>query len=198
MLLRNADQFVARGFTQATAFAELVRAAEGVPRDAINIANQAARHAGDRPLSVPMIREAARQWYLRDKEAAVSANAAARDLLHAIQDEVIGTRRARAFFLEQSEGQDPLISALYNARVLHVIKRGVSTYVDPGVRYDVYAIDFGAYIELQSTDRGTLGLFTVETTEGESYVEVPSGDYRSIRRAILHVDDHRARVPATD
>lgn len=195
---RTPDQFVSRGFTQVTAFDELVRAAEGVPRDAINVANLAAQNAGDRSISVPLIRGAARQWYLRDKETAVSADPEARDLLHAIQDEVIGTRRARAFFLEQNEGDDSLVASLYNARVLHAIKRGVATYVDPGVRYDVYAIDYGAYVQLHSTDRATLGLFEAETDSGESFVEVPSDDYRSIRRAILRIADYRARraIPA--
>ena len=65
---RNADQFVSHGFTQITAFEELVRAAEGVPRDAINVANIAAQTANDRTISVPAVRGAARQWYLRDKE----------------------------------------------------------------------------------------------------------------------------------
>lgn len=191
---RNAEQFVSRGFTQVTAFEELVRAAEGVPRDAINVANLAAQNAGDRQISVPLIRGAARQWYLRDKEAAVAADPAARDLLHAIQDEVIGSRRARAFFLEQSDGDDPLIASLYNARVIHAIRRGVATYVDPGVRYDVYAIDYGAYVQLHSTDRATTGLFVVETDSGESFVDVPQDDYRSIRRAILRLDEYRADV----
>jgi hypothetical protein len=187
----NAAQFVSRGFTQVTAFEELVKAAEGVPRDAINVANLAAQTANERQISVPMVRGAARQWYLRDKEAAVAADPAARDLLHSIQDDVIGSRRARAFFLEQSEGDDPLIASLYNSRVLHVIKRGVATYVDPGVRYDVYAIDYGAYVHLHSTDRTTLGLFEVDAEEGTSYVEVPSDDYRSIRRAVLSLEAYR-------
>lgn len=189
---KSADQFVSRGFTQANAFQELVRAAEGVPRDAINVANLAAQAANENAISVPTILTAARQWYLRDKEAAVIVDPDARDLLRWIHDEVIGARRARAFFLEQSEADHPLIASLYNARVLHVIKRGVASYLEPGVRFDVYAIDYGAYVHLRSTDKAVEGLFKVETDEEAGFVEVPADDYRSIRRAILRLDDYRS------
>ena len=111
--------------------------------------------------------------------------------MHAIQDEVIGARRARAFFLDQSEGEDPLIASLYNARVLHVIKRGVASYLEPGVRFDVYAIDYGAYVHLHSTDKSVTSLFEVETDAGMSHVDVPADDYRSIRRAILRLGEYR-------
>ena len=138
---RDADQLISRGFTQANTFQELVRAAEGVPRDAINVGIQAAQSADDGLISVPTVLAAARRWYLRDKEAAINADPEARQLLHWIHDEVISNRRARAFFLEQNQGEDPLIASLYNARVLHVIKRGVASYLEPGVRFDVYAIE---------------------------------------------------------
>jgi hypothetical protein len=190
----SAPDFVNRAFTQLSAFEELVRAAEGVPRDAINVANLAAQTANDRQLSVPYVRQAARTWYLRDKESAVSSDPTASALLHFIQDDVIGQRRARAFLLEQKHGADPLISALYNARVLHVIKRGVAANDQPGVRFDVYAIDFGAYVQLTSTAKATLGLFEMNDDGGPEYVEVPADDYRSIRRAILNLDEFRARL----
>ena len=190
----SADDFLRRTFTQGNAFEELVRAAEGVPRDAINVANLAAQTADDRQLSVPVVRQAARTWYLRDKENAVSSDPSASALLHFIQDDVIGNRRARAFLLEQRQGADPLIASLYNARVLHGIKRGVAANDRPGVRFDVYAIDYGAYVQLTSTAKATLGLFSAEGEGGEEYVEVPADDYRSIRRAILDLDEFRGRL----
>jgi hypothetical protein len=195
---RSADGLVRQGFTQENAFEELVRAAEGVPRDAINVANLAAQAADDNLISVSVIRSSARTWYLRDKEKDLSSNPAASDLLHAIQDDVIGQRRARAFFLNQADADNPLIVSLYNARVLHVIKRGVASYVEPGVRFDVYAIDYGAYVHLHSTQRNPLGLFEVETEEGSTYAEVPADDYRSIRRAILRLEEFRDLYGARD
>lgn len=181
----SADAFQAAAFTQRNAIDEFVRAAEGVPRDAINIVRIAAQRAGDDPISVEHVRTAARRWYLTDKERAVAANEDAAGLLHWIVDIVIGARRARAFLLHQRERQNALVTELYDARVLHVIKRSVSSRDQPGERYDVYAIDFGCYVELNTTTKAPQGLFEAELDDYAGFVDVPVDDYRSIRRAIL-------------
>lgn len=193
--VRNADEFVRLAFTQRNAFSEFVRSVEGVPRDALNIAILAAKLAVDDPISVPHIRQAARQWYLRDKEKSVQANTQAIELLHWIIDEVIGARRARAFLLEQGQSaKHEVISSLYDSRVLHVIKRGVSANDRPGVRFDVFTLDFGCYVELISTTAAPQGLYEVDDSDGDAgFVEVPKDDYRSIRRAVLELNEFEAR-----
>lgn len=185
----NPNDFVAQAFTQRPALDELVRAAEGVPRDFINIAMKASRNAKDKKISVPDIRKAAREWYLKDKESSISAEG--KRLLHWIIDEVIGGRRARAFLLRQDSPHIELISELYDGRVLHVIKRGVSSRDQAGIRYDVYQIDYGCYVELQNTSRATQGLLEVTSADDDEHkwIEVPADDYRSIRRAILDLDE---------
>ncbi|MBB5232585.1 hypothetical protein [Deinococcus budaensis] len=70
----TSDMLVSRGFTQINAFEELVRSAEGVPRDAINIAILAAQAANNDPISIPIVRGAARRWYQRDKEKSLEVN----------------------------------------------------------------------------------------------------------------------------
>ncbi len=172
-----------------------MRAAEGVPRDAINIVRIAAQRAGDEPISVEHVRTAARRWYLTDKEKAVRANPDSAALLHWITDTVIGDRRARAFLLEQgTQAEHSLVTDLYDARVLHVIKRSVSSRDEPGKRYDVYALDFGCYVELIRTAKAPEGLYEAEREVGEAgWVEVPADDYRSIRRAILNLDAFERR-----
>jgi hypothetical protein len=151
------------------------------------------------PISVPHVRQAARQWYLRDKEKSVQANPQTIELLHWIIDEVIGTRRARAFLLEQGHSaKHELVASLYDSRVLHVIKRGVSANDRPGVRFDVFTLDFGCYVQLISTTAAPEGLFEIEDEEsGVEFVEVPKDDYRSIRRAVLDLEafDRRHEVP---
>jgi hypothetical protein len=196
----DARHFQREAFTQRNAFDELVRAAEGVPRDAINIVRIAAQRALDDPISVEHIRSSARRWYTTDKETAVQSNPDAAALLHWIIDTVIGDRRARAFLLEQgAQANHPLITELYDARVLHVIKRSISSRDRPGVRYDVYALDFGCYVELVTTTKAPEGLFQVdsdgdsETSRDGEWVEVPVDDYRSIRRAILDLDSFSER-----
>jgi hypothetical protein len=113
----GAEDLIRRGFTQANAFAELVRAAEGVPRDAMYIASYAAQAAMEGQISMNNVRTAARRWYLRDKEATLSDRG--RALLNWIMDRVIRDRRTSAFFLEQGQGRThPLIGTLYDQRAL--------------------------------------------------------------------------------
>lgn len=186
--------FATEAFTQITALQELARAAEGVPRDAINIAALAARSAGDRKISVHDVRTAARQWYQQSKEAAVAARPGALELLQWIIDEVIAGRRARAFLLPTNVRHE-LIDYLYDSRVIHVLKKGVSSNDTPGVRYNVYGVDYGCYVDLISTTNAPQGLFAVDNDVGEpQFVDVPTTDYRSIRRAILDLDAFESRA----
>lgn len=189
---RYSDDFVNNTFTQVGVFEEFVRSTEGVPRDAINILSNAALKVNmteSSKISMKNIRDAARIWYNRDKEKSVSSNAKALQLLRWIIDEVIGNRNARAFLLS-TEVKDELIDYLYDARVIHLIKESVSGKDIPGLRYNVYSIDYGAYVDLINTLKAPKGLFEVEDEEGEyAYVNVPANDYRAIRRAILDLED---------
>ena len=177
----TAAQLQQSAFTQRNAFDEFVRAAEGVPRDAIQIIAIAALRAEENPISVQHIRGAAQTWFQQDKEKAVSASPANHRLLNWIIDEVIAHRRARAFLL-RSDIVHPLIDELFDARVLHVLKRTVSAKDQPGVRFTVYALDFGCYVDLITTAKAPQGLFHVED---EIIGDVPPDDLRSIRRAVL-------------
>ncbi|MGH3711813.1 MAG: hypothetical protein ACRDRQ_27815 [Pseudonocardiaceae bacterium] len=144
----DVDSFIEATFYR-NAFPELVRAAEGVPRDAINIVALAAQHAHDAPIGVPDVRRAARDWYLRDKQTAINTNEAARQMLRLLIDEVVGQRHSRTFLLDQlvSE-QHETIDVLYDARLLHVLRRGIVDRKNPGTLYDGFAIDYGCYVGL--------------------------------------------------
>jgi hypothetical protein len=186
LLPLSATSLIGAAFTQVTAFDEFVRATEGVPRDAMHIASIAAQRAGKEAISVSHVRAAASTFYQRDKEKAVSANSEALSLLHWIMDEVIGARKARACLIRQgASASHPLIGLLFDARVMHVVKRGVSASDPPGARFDVYALDYGCYVNLATTSKYPQQLFEAETDKGVEHVEVPADDYRSIRRAVL-------------
>lgn len=184
----SAEKLINEAFTQTSTFDEFVRAAEGVPRDAINILGIAAQKADQSKIKINDIRVAAQRWYNRAKERTVSAREKAHDLLRWIIDEVISHRRARAFLL-RSDIRHELIDFLFDARVLHIVKNSVSAHDKPGLRFKVYSIDYGCYVDLINTSRAPMGLFEVETENGAQYVEVPVTDYRSIRRAILNLDE---------
>lgn len=188
----NSEDFVRLLFTQRTPFEDLVNAAEGVPRDAMSIAALSAQKAAAERISTVNVRAAAASWYQRDKQSAVNSNKSAADLLYWIIDEVIAHRKARAFLL-QAGSRHPLIDALFDARVLHIAKRGISSNDAPGARYDVYKIDYGAYVDLLATQRAPQGLLALDTPGGgQSHIEVPPDDYRAIRRAVLDLDRFEA------
>jgi len=180
----SSNQFINELFTQRPAFEEFVRSAEGVPRDAINIIGIAAQRAIDNSISIPDIRAAARTWYMRAKQQAVATKPSAQQLLTWIIDEVIQHRQARAFLLA-AEARDELIEFLYDARVLHVIRQGVSAQDLPGRRFNVYSLDYGCYVDLINTTRAPRGLFEADVDGQAGFVQVPDTDFRSIRRAIL-------------
>jgi hypothetical protein len=98
---------------------------------------------------------------------------------------VIGDRQSRGFLLEQGT-HDELIDWLYDARVIHIIKRGIASKSHPGLRFDAFALDYGCYIDLLATTRAPRGLF--ETTD-ESFTEVPPDDADLIRGAVLNLQD---------
>ena len=86
----NSDSDVIRfAFTDTRAFEELVRAAEGVPRDFLSIAGRAATKSVDNKISVDAVRESAGFWYTSDKVKALQSRDEARGLLTWIVEKVI-------------------------------------------------------------------------------------------------------------
>lgn len=145
---KDPDGFVDATFHRA-AFPELVRAAEGVPRDAINIAALAAQHAHNEPIGLSDVRRAAQDWFLRDKQTAITSNEPARRMLRRLVDEVVGRRQSRTFLLDQLVShRHETIDELYDARLLHVLRRGIMDRKSPGTLYDGFAIDYGCYVSL--------------------------------------------------
>lgn len=183
---QSPNELISQFFTQITAFEEFVRAVEGVPRDAVYLASTVAQKAYGRLVSVQDVRNAARDWYQRDKATILKPDQELGDLLHWIIEEVIAHRRARAFLLAAHQ-RYPLIDTLFDSRLLHVRKKNIASHDNPGKRYDVYKLDYGCYVDLIATTRAPIGLFEAESEHDAGYVEVPSDDYRSIRRAILDI-----------
>jgi len=182
--LSSPDDFVNSAFAGEGAFRELVRAAEGVPRDGINVLSKAALHAADARITLRDVREAARGWYLSDKQATLRTRPGERDLLHWITDRVIGQRGVRGFLLRQGS-ESHLIDWLYDARLIHLIKRSIAAKDQAGVRFDAYAVDYGCYVDLLTTrGSGPQGLLRVS----DDY-EVPEDDLEHIRGAILDLDE---------
>lgn len=194
--IRTSQNFIQKIFTQTSVFEEFVRASEGVPRDAVYMISMVARKAFNRTINIHDVRNVARDWYSRDKSQVLRSTKNLNDLLNWIIDEVIGKRRSRAFLLKTNE-RHPLIDALFDARLIHILKKNISSNDSPGIRYDVYKLDYGCYVDLVSSSKSPRGLLIQgditedinddDDFDSHDYIDVPPDDYRSIRRAILEL-----------
>lgn len=184
--IRTGQELASKLFSERAVFKELVRASEGVARDLINIFGTsyfAVHRKGKEKIERAAVLEGARQWFEQDKEG--NLDDTLREVLRRITDEVIGERQARSFLLPRELGDHPIIQKLFDLRVLHLVQRGYADKDKPGVRYNIYCLDYGTYVDLLNTSkRPDLG-FTVREDEDQSNFVVPFDDKRSIRRIIL-------------
>ncbi len=192
--IRRAADLRSALFTERATFVELVRAGEGVIRDFLGVFAKAytrAAREGKRKIDLNAVEQSARDWYLSDKSTSLST--AQETVLQRIIRDVIGERKARAFLVEREVANHPMIQSLFDFRVLHLWTRGYSDKERPGVRYDIYTLDYGTYVDLKRT-KAEPQLELLETDVASEEVVVPFDDKRSIRRivldaAILEVND---------
>lgn len=177
-------QLASRLFTERATCAELSRACEGVIRDLINIFTKAffdAHRRGRKSIDKQAVLDCARQWFEQDK--AQYLDDGLQDVLRAIVDDVIGQRRARSFLLPRELEKHPVVQRLFDARIIHHMQRGYADKDNPGVRYNIYTIDYGAYVDLIGTSKEP----EMELVDrGDVQAVVPFDDKRSIRRIVLH------------
>jgi hypothetical protein len=200
-LLESSEQLVRLLFTQVTAFQEMIRAAEGVPRDALLIVSRAALRAGSRRISTDDIRQAAAQLFQTGKAALLNGIPEARELLDGIITDVLSGKKARGFLLSQDQTDHPLIQRLVDDRILHIIKRGYSSKYEAGARFDVLQLDYGCYVQYLSTTSAPQQLFGADGPDDDSAlaamfgsVEVPEDDYRAIRKAVLDLPEMLSKI----
>lgn len=188
--VRDATSFRTRIFTEKDTFIELVRAGEGVVRDFLGIFASAffkAKNSGRQKIDLNSVEEAARDWYETDKSTVLSRSQ--RDALQKIITDVIGNRQTKMFMLRREDADHPMIQSLFDLRLIHLISRGYSDKENPGQRYNIYALDYGTYVDLKRTKAQPeeLSLFEDRDEEVEATPQriVPFADKRSIRRVIL-------------
>ena len=186
--INTSTDFIAACFSSEESFKEIARAAEGVVRDLINIFRLAFFNSAKRgrpKIDKSAIRNEAREWYEKDKSAYLDDKM--EEVLTRIIHDVIGTRQARAFLASRTVQKHPLLQRLFDARVLHLVQRGYADKDNPGVRYNIYCIDYGAYVDLIGT-KSQPQLDLLMEDDAETSVDgpiVPLDDKRSIRRIIL-------------
>lgn len=194
--ITSSDKFVRAFFTNSTtSFQELARAAEGVARDLINIFTNAfftSQRKDHDKIEKRTITEAAQQWFEQDKARELAPELSM--TLQRIVAEVIGKKRARSFLVPRELEKDELLQRLFDSRVLHLLTRGYADKDNPGVRYNIYTLDYGTYVDLLGTSKSPEGFAECDTNVDPEFV-VPFDDRRSIRRIILTKDVLRPELP---
>jgi hypothetical protein len=197
--ISSGTELVGHLFTGRSVFQELSRAAEGVVRDLLNIFTLACFDANRRrrpTLDRSSVTGAARQWFEQDKSQLLDDEM--HEVLRSIVNEVIGRRKARSFLVPRELERHRMIQKLFDARVLHLVQRGYADKDNPGQRYNIYAVDYGTYVDLLGTSSQPqleLELFVRPKSEGNQLL-VPFDDKRSIRQIILsreHLETENGR-----
>jgi hypothetical protein len=186
-------------FTQSAAFQELVRAAEGNCRDFLCIFSRAyfdgfLNVSSAKKISIKNIETSAAGWFESAKRINIKNEDKVQKALNHIFEKVIKGYKSRTFMIETEKTEHPIILRLLNERILHKLNILYSHKDRPGIRYDLFSLDFGAYVKFKGTDIEPYDLFWVENKELENLNEdevkymVPFDDHRSIRRIVLDPD----------
>ncbi len=189
-------------FTLQDSFIELVRAAEGNCRDFLCIFCKSywegyRLQGGANAISIPHIRKAASDWYDNEKYTNIRDDAALNKTLTYIMNNIIKNYKSRTFMVEASKAQSHVLTRLLNERVLHKLSGFYSHKDRPGERYELFNIDYGAYVRFKDTVNEpfqTVMPFIEDVPklpkEEQEYM-VPLDDKRSIRRIVFDPDHYR-------
>lgn len=188
MGIGNPVSLRAKLFTEPSTFIELVRAGEGVVRDFLGIFSSAyfrAQRSGRQKINRLSVEEAARDWFETDKSTTLSQEL--RRALNRIVTEVIGNRQTTMFMLAREHSDNRTVQSLFDQRLIHLISRGYSDKENPGLRYNIYSLDYGTYVDLKRTTAAPQRFVDTDTTDDDSSHDrvVPFADKRSIRRVVL-------------
>jgi hypothetical protein len=146
-------------FSQAAfandAFIRFVEGSEGLPRDALEIAQKCASQAIDRPISLAHVNSACTSYFLQSKEGRLS-EATGKALREVIRKCVEAESRLIAL-RRPLQSKNEVVAELYDQRLIHRRGQGVFLPDKPvGEAYDVFLVDLGCFVELIS--RGQLRL----------------------------------------
>lgn len=194
--LNQKRAMIERLFTQRDTFVELVRAAEGNCRDFLCIFSKAyfdefCTSTASKAISKPNIVRAATKWFDSEKLASIKAEKDVLDTLTHVIDGVLKGYKSRTFMVQADLSEHPRLIRLLNERVFHKLSGTYSTKDRPGVRYELFTIDYGAFVRFRGTARQIDENVYLDSAsanaEGNSLV--PVDDRRSIRRIIFDPND---------
>ena len=186
-------------FTQSGAFQELVRASEGNCRDFLCIFSRAyfdgfLHSANARKISIRNIESASSAWFETSKRTNIKNELSVQKALNHVFEKVIKGYKSRTFMVQSEKSEHPVLMRLLNERILHKLNILYSHKGKPGIRYELFSLDYGAYVKFKGTEIEPYDLFWVENSqldkldENEAKFMVPFDDHRSIRRITFDPD----------
>lgn len=191
-------------FTQQKSFTELVRAAEGNCRDFLCIFTSAfwgyRQQVASKTITIPHIRDAASDWYDNEKYVNIRGETAPEKTLTFIMNRIIKGYKSRTFMVEASKAQSSVLTRLLNERMLHKLPGFYSHKDLPGERYELFNIDYGAYVRFKGTvnepyqSAFPFMLDVPKLPTDEQKFMVPFDDKRSIRRIVFDPDTLKITV----
>lgn len=183
-------------FSQKHTFKELVRASEGNCRDFLCIFAKSyfegyRQESNSATISIKHVRDAAGSWYDQEKYANIRSEEEPIKTLNRILEGVLKGYKSRTFMVEHSKADHPRLIRLLNERILHKLNINYSNPDRPGERYELFTVDYGAYVKFQGTSiepYQTVIVFAEDLLtfdEKEREYMVPLDDKRSIRRIVF-------------
>jgi hypothetical protein len=150
-------------------FGELIRASGGVVRDFLKIFSLAFARAHEDPdkerIDTATVRAAARDWYVNEKTQDLTATQS--DLLASLVAYVLGNG-ARCFLIERKSAEmEASLSELFDRRLVHLVRRGFGDIRAPGQTVDIYALDYGCYVDYLDPDE-TVDDYFLEKARGQT------------------------------
>jgi hypothetical protein len=136
----------------ADAFTRYIESIEGLPRDALEIAQKCASLAMERQISFSHVNSACTNYFLLSKERRLSEPAAKalRDIVRRCveaESRLIALRRP-------AQSQNEIVAELYDQRLIHRRGQGVSLPDRPtNETYDIFLIELGCFVELLNQGR---------------------------------------------
>lgn len=183
-------------FSQENVFIELVRAAEGNCRDFLCIFSRAfwegyRQQTSASTISITHIRDAASSWFDNEKYVNLRDEPLPIRTFAYIMNHIIKGYKSRTFMVEAAKAQSPILTRLLNERILHRLSGYYSHKDRPGERYELFNIDYGAYIRFKGTvNEPYLSVLPLTSDvaklpKEEQQFLVPLDDKRSIRRIVF-------------
>nr|CEL13492.1 hypothetical protein [Kibdelosporangium sp. MJ126-NF4]CTQ99178.1 hypothetical protein [Kibdelosporangium sp. MJ126-NF4] len=165
--ITSAGQLVARLFGEPQAFSEVVRASHGVVRDFLGIHTHAFFHSmrsKQSKITAEAVRATASEWFEIDKLANLSTEMY--EVFRRLVNDVVGGAGSAYFLVDRAFATAKAIRELYDLRLIHLVRRGVTRSDAPGTRYLLYSVDAGAYTDIDglSDDLADAAVISPETT----------------------------------